>query len=127
MDNNKRNEKMTQIINKSKLLYIDSSAFDTDWHSTLHSHPFTELFYVIKGEGRFHFYDGSSIPVRQDDLLIINPNIIHTEESSINDPLAYIVLGIDGIGVLHGDSFQEGYSIFNYEEFKHEILFYLRN
>lgn len=127
MENRKRIENMTYIVNKSKLLYIDSSKFDADWHSTLHSHPFTELFYVIKGEGNFQFYDGSTIPVRQDDLLIINPNIIHTEASSTEDPLEYIVLGIDGVGVLAGNTFEEGYSIYNYEEFKHEILFYLRS
>lgn len=127
MQDKNRIEKMTQIVNKSKLLYIDSSKFDTDWHSTLHSHPFTELFYVLRGEGKIQFYDNSTIDVRQDDLLIINPNIVHTEISSRENPLEYIVLGVDGIGFIENDNFESSYSIHNYEEFKHEILFYLRS
>lgn len=119
-------EQITQIVNKSKLLYIDSSKFDAGWHSTLHSHPFTELFYVINGEGKFQFYDGSTIDVTQDDLLILNPNFVHTEISSEENPLEYIVLGIDGIGFIESEKFDNFYSIHNYQQFKHEILFYLR-
>ena len=26
---------------------ITKSKYDSDWHSTLHTHPFTELFYVV--------------------------------------------------------------------------------
>lgn len=121
-----QNDKITQIVNKSKLLYIDSSKFDSGWHSTLHSHPFTELFYVLKGQGQFQFYDGSTIDVNQDDLLIINPNIVHTEISDPDNPLEYIVLGIDGIGFISDEQTYLDYSVNNYEQHKHEILFYLR-
>lgn len=127
MQDKNLNERMTQIVSKSKLLYIESSTFDANWHSTLHSHPFTELFYVIQGQGQFQFYDGSTIEVRQDDLLIINPNIVHTEISDVDNPLQYIVLGIEGIGFITSHNVAVEYSIHNYEEYKHEILFYLRS
>ena len=120
-------DQITQIINKTKLLYIDSSKFDAGWHSTLHSHPFTELFNVLHGEGKFQFYDGSTIDVHSDDLLILNPNLVHTEISSQDNPLEYIVLGIDGIGFNTSDTMDTNYSIHNYEAHKDEILFYLRS
>lgn len=113
-------------LNKMKLLYIDSSKFDVHWHSTLHSHPFTEFFYVLKGQGSFQFKDNVIMDVKEDDLIIINPNIVHTEISSTDYPLEYIVLGIDGIGFFTELEDDLGYSVHNYSEFKHEILFYLK-
>ena len=126
MTNQIKNESMDQIIAKTKLLYIESSKFDADWHSTLHSHPFTEFFYVLQGKGQIQFYDGSMIDVVQDDLLIINPNIVHTEVSDLDEPLEYIVLGIEGAAFSAQDTDHEEYSLHNYYEYKHEILFYLR-
>ena len=41
-------------------------------------------------------------------------------------PLEYIVLGIDGIGFFTELEDDLGYSVHNYYEFKHEILFYLK-
>ena len=49
MSNNRYN--MAQIIPdkfKTKLLYVTSAKYEGRWHSTLHSHHFTELFYVIQ-------------------------------------------------------------------------------
>ena len=109
------------------MLYIESSRFDNHWHSTLHSHPFTEFFYVLRGKGKFQFYDGSTIDVVPDDLLIINPNIVHTEISDSEDHLEYIVLGLEGAAFKLQDTNNHDYSIHNYYEYKHEILFYLRH
>lgn len=116
---------MKNILSKVKFRYVDSSKFDVDWHSTLHSHAFTELFYVVKGKGEFQFGEQDYIPVKEDDMIIINANTLHTEFSDREDPLEYIVLGIEGIEFLNDDD-DLGYSIHNYEEFKHEILFYIR-
>lgn len=114
-------------LNKIKLLYIDSSKYDVHWHSTLHSHPFTEFFYVLKGKGHFQFQDSDTMEVKEDDLVIINPNILHTEISDKDEPLEYIVLGVDGIGFFTELEDDSGHSIHNYGEFKHEILFYLKS
>lgn len=113
-------------LGKMKLLYIESSKYDVHWHSTLHSHPFTEFFYVLKGKGQFRFKDNIIMNVKEDDLVIINPNIAHTEISDKDYPLEYIVLGIDGIGFLTDLDDDQGHSIHNYSNFKHEILFYLK-
>lgn len=59
-------------------------------------------------------------------MVIINPNIPHTEMSLSDRPLEYIVLGIDGLFF----SFQqpgapEGYTVFSFREQRERILFYL--
>ena len=44
-----------------------------------HSHYFSELFFVTKGTGFFQI-EGKQIPVQKNDLVLINPNIPHTED-----------------------------------------------
>lgn len=87
----------------AKLLYVSTSKYEGDWQSILHSHPFSELFYVVSGSG-FFLADGKEFPVAKNDLVIINPHVAHTEISSNPDPLVYIVLGIEGLSF----SFEQG-------------------
>ena len=110
---------------EAKLLYVTSAKYGNDWHSTPHTHYFTEFFYVLRGEGRFLVED-TTFPVKENDMVIINPNIPHTEMSLSDRPLEYIVLGIDGLFF----SFQqpgapEGYTVFSFREQRERILFYL--
>ena len=78
-----------------KLLNIARAVYGGDWHSVPHTHSHMELFYIIGGKGQFligeHLY-----PVSANNLVIINPNVTHTEVSLNTQPLEYIVLGIDG-------------------------------
>lgn len=125
---NKQYEINTNNLSKldAKLLYVTSANYETDWHSIMHSHPFTELFYVIKGKGRFHVED-NVFDVQEDDLVIVNANVTHTESSNNFHPLEYIVLGIDGISLLTDEIDSPSfYSLHNYENYKHEILFYIK-
>lgn len=80
----------------AKLLYISKSRFGGDWHSVPHAHTCTELFYCVDGAGQFNI-DGQMQGVRTDDLVIVNPNILHTEVSLNANPLEYIVLGVEGM------------------------------
>lgn len=79
-----------------KLLYVSTSKYEGDWQSILHSHPFSELFYVVHGSGTF-VTEGMEFPVCENDMVIINPNVQHTEKSLYTTPLEYIVLGIEGL------------------------------
>lgn len=80
----------------SKLLYVTTSKYEGDWQSILHSHPFSELFYVVDGHGTF-IAEGSEFPVSKNDMVIINPHVQHTEKSLHTKPLDYIALGIEGL------------------------------
>ena len=71
---------------------ISFSKYEGDWPSLPHTHPFSEFFYIISGKGEF-FIDGDTIPVHPHDLILINPNIEHTEKAKISAPMEYIVFG----------------------------------
>jgi len=107
-----------------KLLYVTRSEYDKGWHSLPHMHHFTELFYIVRGKGSFLLHN-REIPVKQNDLVIINPNVEHTEMSNELDSLEYIALGIEGIAFTLPDSEQPEASLFTYQGERDEVLFYL--
>lgn len=79
-----------------RLLYISNVAYGGDWSSLIHSHSFSELFYVTEGSGFFRT-ESERIPIQKNSLILINPNLRHTEISSENQPLTYIAMGIDNV------------------------------
>ena len=106
---------------------ITKSKYDSDWPSTLHTHPFTELFYVVDGKGEFNI-QGQRFPVKANDFVIINPQVEHTELSSPDEPLEYIVLGINGLSFSNLTPVSEGghpFSFFNLRDEQKDILRYL--
>lgn len=90
-----KNQSFT-IRGTAKLLNVASSRYGGDWHSVPHTHKYTELFYIVSGKGQFLIQD-QVFPVDVNNLVIINPNVSHTEDSLNAQPLEYIVLGIDGV------------------------------
>lgn len=119
-------EAYKEIRNAAKLLYVSSAKYGGDWHSTPHNHSFTELFYVIGGVGQFYI-EGEVYPVTSNDLVIVNPNIEHTEISFNANPLEYIVLGIDGLELSFKDKQENRHCIVNFQNVKDQILFYLQH
>lgn len=77
-----------------KLIYVTSSQYEGDWKSIPHSHYFVELFYVKSGYGQF-VIENHIIPISRDELIIVNPNVEHTEISLGDPPLEYIALGVE--------------------------------
>lgn len=109
-----------------RLLYITQAQYDTDWYSIAHTHHFTELFYIVNGNGHF-FVENKKFPVKEDDLIIINPNVSHTELSTNDNPLEYIALGIAGLKFQDKDSHIVcNYQLHNFHCFKEEFSFYLK-
>ena len=84
------------IRGTAKLLNAASAKYGGDWHSVPHTHNHAELFYIVGGKGQFLIED-QLYPVNTNHLVIINPNVTHTEVSLNAQPLEYIVLGIEGV------------------------------
>lgn len=84
------------IRGTAKLLNVASAKYGGDWHSVPHTHNHLELFYIVGGQGQF-LIEEQLLPVNTNHLVIINPNVTHTEVSFNSQPLEYIVLGIEGI------------------------------
>ena len=79
-----------------KFFYVTEAKYEDDWHSTFHSHFFTELIYVTKGKG-FFMLPNKKIPIEEHDLIIVNENIDHTEMSDPDGKLEYIAIGLQQI------------------------------
>jgi len=92
---------------------VASAKYGGDWHSIPHAHNYTELFYIIDGDGQFQIGD-ESFMVQAHQLVIVNPDIIHTELSYEAHPLEYIVVGIEGLELSAGDSTGSRFCIFSY-------------
>lgn len=84
------------IRGTARLLNVASAKYGGDWHSIPHSHNYAELFYVVSGDGQFRIEE-KLYPVKANQLVMVNPNVIHTEVSHDAHPLEYIVLGIEGL------------------------------
>lgn len=109
----------------AKLLNVASSRYGGDWHSVSHTHNHLELFYIVGGKGQFLIQD-QLYPVNANNLVIINPNIPHTEVSLNAQPMEYIVLGIEGIALETGQKENGQFSILDHFE-SVEISGCLRN
>lgn len=109
----------------AKLLNVASAKYGGDWHSVPHTHNHLELFYIVGGKGQFLIQD-QLYPVNVNNLVIINPNVTHTEVSLNAQPLEYIVLGIEGIELATGQNSNGHFNILDHFE-SVEISGCLRN
>ncbi len=109
----------------TKLRYVSVTRYSPEWRSIFHTHPCAEVFYVTGGSG-YLLLAGTSVPIGVNDVLIVNSSTEHTERSSEDDPLEYIVMGVDGLEVIAGDDGGDGYSIIHFQTDGEQILFYLR-
>ena len=99
---------------KARLLYVSSATYGGDWISTPHTHYCSELFYVIDDVGQFQVED-NIFPVSANDLVVINPNVSHTELGFNANPLKYIV-----------ENNNANFCIVNFREIKDTVNFYLK-
>jgi AraC-like DNA-binding protein len=81
-------------VRLATLLYVSHSVYEQEWHSTLHSHQCVEVFYITTGKGQFHIED-MVFPVEAGNIIIINPQIDHTESGDDMYTFEYTVLGIN--------------------------------
>lgn len=109
-----------------KLLYVSTSKYEGEWQSHPHTHHFSELFYVIDGKGDFIAED-TRFPIKENDLIIVNPHVEHTEKSVNANPLEYIVFGIEGLTFRFEEQLQcQNYALLNYGEDKEKLIFLLK-
>lgn len=109
----------------AKLLYVSTAKFGVDWHSIAHSHSHAELFYVVGGAGQFQI-ENERFSVSSDTLVIVNPNVEHTELSLNNNPMEYIVLGLDGLELSSSDGLDSRYRLLSFQG-SEDVLGCLRN
>lgn len=111
------------LSTEAMLVNASSSRYEEDWPSIPHTHTFTELFYVRDGIGEF-LIEGKRFPIAKDDLIIVNPHILHTETSQHASPLSYFSVGVDGVSFSFHDA--KEFQIFNCRKKKADLQFYFR-
>lgn len=120
-----KKEQSYTVRGTAKLLNVASAKYGGDWHSVPHTHNHVELFYIVGGKGQFLIED-QLYPVNANHLVIINPNVTHTEVSLNAQPLEYIVLGIEGIELATGENSNGQFCILDHFE-SVEVSSCLRN
>lgn len=99
MSNQHYSPKEPAVRGAIKLVNVGSAKYTGDWHSVPHTHPYAELFYVVGGQGHIQV-EQELYPITAGQLVILNPNVMHTEVSRNASPLEYVVLGIEGLELL---------------------------
>ena len=112
------------LSTEAVLVNASSSRYEEDWPSIPHTHAFTELFYVSRGSGEF-LIENQRFSIARDDLVIINPHILHTETSQSAAPLSYYTVGVDGISFSFRD--QKEFQIFICRKINTDLLFYFHS
>lgn len=111
---------------RPKLLYITESKFDhrMEFHPT---YPFIHGNVLCdKGPWTFKFRQ-QKLPVKEDQISLLSIHWLSHTERGIESQLEYIVMGIEGVTFFSKEEDEEqGCSIANYYEYKHEVLFYLK-
>ena len=118
-------EQTFYVRGTAKLLDASSAKYADDWNSMPHTHSYMELFYIVGGKGQFLIQD-QLYPVNANNLVIINPSVVHTEVSLDAHPLEYIVLGIEGLELAAGKGCNGQFAILDHFE-SAEITGCLRN
>ena len=131
-------------IEGGQLLYVSHSVYEGEWQSISHVHFFSEIFFIIKGAGKI-FIDDYIFNVKESNLVIIDPNVAHLEISQNDNPLEYIVLGVNNIGFINPNKSQnsyqsdynrydlqmqnkleenteDGYKLYDFSQYKSEIM-----
>lgn len=101
------------IRGSAKLRNVASAKYGGDWHSLPHTHGYAELFYIVGGDGQFRIEDQLH-SVQENQLVIVSPNVMHTEVSYEAHPLEYIVLGIEGLQLSMAKNQDSRYRILDY-------------
>lgn len=69
---------------------------------------------IVDGAGQFQIND-RLFPVRAHQLVVVNPNVIHTEVSLESHPLECIVLGIEGVEFTISDTSEGSFCVYTFD------------
>lgn len=80
----------------ARLRNITWAQYSSEWNSTIHAHRHAEMFFIMSGNGAFEL-QSHNFPVSGRSLVIINPGVMHCEQSGTGSPMEYIVLGVENL------------------------------
>ena len=89
-------EKSLEQLNSLILLYFGTTKYENDWPSNMHSHDYLEIFIVRSGSGKL-VIENVEYTLKKNDIVFINPGVMHTEVSDNTESLEYLFFAVDNI------------------------------
>lgn len=80
-----------------KILYLNRFESGGVFTHVTHSHAFSELFYILSGEGYLLLDNDEKVFLKEGDFLIVNPHIRHCEYSLSDPSMGFAVYGLSDI------------------------------
>ena len=90
----------------------------------LHTHPFTELFYVTKGKGQYRI-EHTYYTVEAGDLFLLKPSIAHAEISLAANPMEYVVVGFSGTNPIPELITANKFRVIHFDSSSNQVQIYL--
>lgn len=81
---------------KPKLLYSGILSKQKGWRDNVHTHDFVEIMFVMEGKGCV-YYQQQKREIHRGDIIIYNAGLPHWEESSQQEPLELLFIGLDKV------------------------------
>lgn len=103
------------VIRQIKLLYLRKADSRQEWNSILHHHPYTELFYILEGQGKLQLADQVR-ELKKGDLFLVGPDLPHREFILPKGYLSYYVMGIENLHLESEEALSE--DAINYRSFQ---------
>ncbi|CQR47241.1 Arabinose operon regulatory protein [Paraliobacillus sp. PM-2] len=108
------------------LLFASKLKYSPEWAGIMHTHPFTEIFYIIKGKGIITT-NQHQFEVSENNVVIVNPNVEHMEASSSKDPLEFIIIGIEGLNFTDLSEDGDSFSFHKLSNQQNDVKFYFQS
>lgn len=106
------------------LEYISSTKCKEEGSGLLHTHPFTELFYVTKGKGQYRI-EHTYYTVEAGDLFLLKPSIAHAEISLAANPMEYVVVGFSGTNPIPELITANKFRVIHFDSSSNQVQIYL--
>jgi len=106
-----------------RLMYVSPLSIRSDLMGPYHAHDCVEIFFIMQGNGVF-LIRNERIRVKQNDFVIVNPSVEHTEAVDQPAGMDYIVIGLEGAAFLLKNQSQGYYagSFSKYQSLFRELL-----
>lgn len=105
------------------LSYISKTIIENNLITSLHTHPNLEILLITKGEGNI-VSSNDSYDVKENDLVIINPNTMHCENG---ENLEFYALGLSNMNVFSKSSFKDNIIKISLENNEYDSFFCIYN
>ncbi|MGI5959404.1 MAG: helix-turn-helix transcriptional regulator [Massiliimalia sp.] len=109
-----------------KLLAInDYYPRSENWKTVVQKPNVSELFYIASGKATF-LLQGEKVPVTEDDILLLHPEISGIEILEQNEDFLFFVLAVEGLSCFFQSEENIPYYLHNYQSRRKDLKFYFQ-